>query len=45
MLIERYLQPEEASAPDERQPALVEVCFGVPAALAGIFTLCIRRLS
>jgi CRISPR-associated protein Cas6/Cse3/CasE subtype I-E len=35
MLIERYLQPEEASAPDEQQPALVEVCFGVPAALAG----------
>ena len=41
MLIERYLQPEEASAPDEHlpalAPALVEVCFGVPAALAEDF--------
>ncbi len=45
MLIERYLQPEEASAPDEQQPALVEVCFGVRPLWRGMYTPCIRHLS
>ena len=45
MLIERYLQPEEAGAPDEQQPALAKAASGRLPLWRGMFMPCTRRLS